>query len=60
MCILSQNSYLDETLEKLTAPAFNKIVHILTLLKREGASILLITHRIDDIYNLADRVSIKW
>lgn len=49
---------LDETLEKLTAPAFNKIVHILTLLKREGASILLITHRIDDIYNLADRVSI--
>ena len=49
---------LDEALEKLTASAFNKIVHILTLLKREGTSILLITHRIDDIYNLADRVSI--
>ncbi|MFO7570404.1 MAG: ATP-binding cassette domain-containing protein, partial [Smithellaceae bacterium] len=49
---------LDEALEKLTAPAFNKVVQILTALKHEGTSILLITHRIDDIYSLADRVSI--
>lgn len=49
---------LDEALEKLTANAFKTVVQILTSLKQEGMSILLITHRIDDIYNLADRVSI--
>jgi signal transduction histidine kinase/ABC-type branched-subunit amino acid transport system ATPase component len=49
---------LDEALDKLTAAAFGKIVNILKQLKREGMSILLITHRIDDIYDLADRVSI--
>jgi signal transduction histidine kinase/ABC-type molybdenum transport system ATPase subunit/photorepair protein PhrA len=49
---------LDEALEKLASEDFNKIVSILMKLKHEGTSILLITHRIDDIYALADRVSV--
>ncbi len=49
---------LDEALEKLTASHFHTTVTILQQLKQAGTSILLITHRIDDIYNLADRVSI--
>jgi signal transduction histidine kinase/ABC-type branched-subunit amino acid transport system ATPase component len=49
---------LDEALEKLVSANFDKIISILRELKRQGTSILLITHRIDDIYNLADRVSI--
>jgi ABC-type branched-subunit amino acid transport system ATPase component/nitrogen-specific signal transduction histidine kinase len=49
---------LDETLEKLTSASLNKVVDILMTLKQAGMSILLITHRIDDIYSLADRVSI--
>ena len=49
---------LDEALEKLTAPAFQTIVSMLKTLQQEGVTIVLITHRIDDIYNLADKVSI--
>jgi signal transduction histidine kinase len=49
---------LDEALEKLSAPHFARIVSILTELKRDGMAILLITHRIDDMYDLADRVSV--
>lgn len=49
---------LDESLEKLSSEALKKILAILMELKRHGMSILFITHRIDDIYNFADRVSI--
>ncbi len=49
---------LDEALEKLSSDALNKVVDILICLKQAGMSILFITHRIDDIYSLADRVSI--
>jgi len=49
---------LDEALEKLPADSFGKVVNILMNLKRAGTSILLITHKIDDIYDLADKVSI--
>jgi signal transduction histidine kinase len=49
---------LDESLEKLSAQALNKIVPMLLKRKAEGMSILFITHRIDDIYNFAERVSI--
>ena len=49
---------LDEALERLSAPALHKILEILGELKRQGASMLFITHKIDDIYNFADRVSI--
>ena len=49
---------LDEALEKLSAADFKKIVTILMEQKQAGTSTLLITHRIDDIYDLADRVSV--
>jgi PAS domain S-box-containing protein len=49
---------LDEALEKLSTDSFNKVVNILINLKQQGTSILLITHKIDDIYELADNVSI--
>ena len=49
---------LDEALEKLSSPSLKKVIAMLMDLKREGMSVILITHRLDDIYNLADRVSI--
>ena len=49
---------LDEALEKLASSALNKIIDILKDLTRKGMSILFITHRIDDMYNFADRVSV--
>ncbi len=49
---------LDEALERLSAPALCKILAILQNLKASGTSIVVITHRIDDIYTFADRVSI--
>jgi ABC-type sugar transport system ATPase subunit len=49
---------LDEALQKLTAPVLNKMIQILKDLKRAGMSIIFVTHRIDDIYNFADKVSI--
>lgn len=49
---------LDEALEKLSSPDLKKIIAILKTLKQQGMSILFITHRIDDVYDFADRVSI--
>ncbi len=49
---------LDEALQKLTAPNLNRMIQILKGLKREGMSIIFVTHRIDDIYTFADKVSI--
>jgi PAS domain S-box-containing protein len=49
---------LDETLENLSNEYRQKIVAILNERKARGKSILFITHRIDDIYNFADRVTI--
>jgi PAS domain S-box-containing protein len=49
---------LDEALQKLTAPNLNRTIQILKELKQEGMSIIFVTHRIDDIYTFADKVSI--
>ncbi|MDC7226291.1 MAG: ATP-binding cassette domain-containing protein [Spirochaetales bacterium] len=49
---------LDETFEKMTAVDLNKIIPILKQRKSEGLSILFITHRIDDVYTFADRVTV--
>lgn len=49
---------LDESLEKLSSPDLNKVIDILKTLKKQGMAILFITHRIDDVYDFADRVSI--
>jgi PAS domain S-box-containing protein len=49
---------LDEALEKLTPPALSRIVPMLLRRAEEGMGILFITHRIDDVYSFAHRVSI--
>jgi PAS domain S-box-containing protein len=49
---------LDETLENLSNEYRQRIVAILNERKTQGRSILFVTHRIDDIYNFADRVTI--
>ena len=49
---------LDEALERLSVDDLEKVVRILFNMKKKGMSILFITHRLDDIYNLADRISI--
>ena len=49
---------LDEALEKLSSSDLAKILRVLSAKKREGMSILLITHQIEDVYDFADRVSI--
>ncbi|MBN2323744.1 MAG: ATP-binding cassette domain-containing protein [Spirochaetes bacterium] len=49
---------LDETLEKLSTVSFEKVIPILLQMKSEGSLILFITHRIDDIYHFADRVTV--
>ena len=49
---------LDEALEKLSASGLNQVINSLKKLKSNGSSILFITHRIDDLYSIADRVSV--
>jgi len=49
---------LDEALEKLSATGLEQVVDSLMKLRESGTSILFITHRIDDLYNIADRVSV--
>ena len=49
---------LDETLEQLSNIHLQKALPLIDNLKKKGASIFFITHRVDDIYDIADRVSI--
>ncbi len=49
---------LDEALEKLTPPALARVAPVLLRRAAEGMAVLFITHRIDDVYSLAHRVSI--
>jgi PAS domain S-box-containing protein len=49
---------LDEGLEKLTPPALDRVVPVLLERVEKGMALLFITHRIDDVYSLAHRVSI--
>lgn len=49
---------LDETLEKISIQSLTNIVNLLIQLKNEGMSILFITHRIDDVYQIAGKVTI--
>lgn len=49
---------LDETLEQLSNKNLQRVIPIIRGLKEEGACILFITHRVDDIYEIADKVSI--
>jgi signal transduction histidine kinase/ABC-type branched-subunit amino acid transport system ATPase component len=49
---------LDEALEKLSPSALERIVPLLLERARQGLALLFITHRIDDVYRYADKVSI--
>ena len=49
---------LDETLDKLKTETLHKVVALLNTLKQQGSAILFITHRIDEIYQIADMVSV--
>ena len=49
---------LDETLDNLNAETLHKIVNILASMKEQGTSILFVTHKIDEIYQIADTVTI--
>ncbi len=49
---------LDEALEKLSSDTLDKVLKILKKLKETGMSTICISHRIDNIYHFADKVSI--
>jgi signal transduction histidine kinase/ABC-type branched-subunit amino acid transport system ATPase component len=49
---------LDEALEKLSSGDLARVLRMVDEMKREGMAVLFITHRIDDVYEIADRVSI--
>ncbi len=49
---------LDEAIEKLTAVDLTRVMRILRELRDRGCAIVFITHRIDDVYEFADRVTI--
>jgi len=49
---------LDEALEKLSADGFGCVRGLIRQITAGGGNVLVLTHRIDDIYNFADRVTI--
>lgn len=49
---------LDESLEKLTADDLERVIRIMQSMRDQGRSVLFVTHRIDDIFQIADRVSV--
>ena len=49
---------LDEALVKLSASTLQKMLKVISDEKKRGTSIIFVTHRIDDIYNIADKVSV--
>ncbi len=49
---------LDESLENISTAALPKIMDIIFDLKKRGCTILIITHKVDGINELADRITI--
>ena len=49
---------MDEPTAALTQHESEELYHITQKLREDGASIIFISHRLEDIYHLADRVSI--
>lgn len=49
---------LDEALEKLSATHYEKILPILLERKDQGKTIISITHKIEDVFDFADRISV--
>lgn len=49
---------LDESLDKLKTEALHRVLDLLIAMKGRGTSVLFVTHRIDDIYHIADSVTV--
>ena len=49
---------LEEAMEKLSNETQKRLLNVLFSLRERGMTVLIITHRIDDIYRIADRVTI--
>lgn len=59
-CLVNDTKLLviDEGLDNLSTDYYLKIIKMLHNFKRNGLTILFITHKIDDVFSLADRVTI--
>ena len=49
---------MDEPTAALSVSAIDKVLDLISQLKEEGASIIIISHRLEDIFQVADRVVI--
>ena len=49
---------MDEPTAALSVAAIDKVLDLIKQLKAEGASIIIISHRLEDIFQVADRVLI--
>lgn len=49
---------MDEPTAALSVAAIDKVIDLIRQLKREGASIIIISHRLEDIHRVGDRVMI--
>ena len=49
---------IDEALARLNGAHFDKVIKILKQKTREGLAVICISHRIDDVYDLADKISV--
>jgi simple sugar transport system ATP-binding protein len=47
---------VDETTAALSVAAITQVIDLIRELKRLGGSILMISHRLEDIYEVSDRV----
>ncbi|MBS3812893.1 sugar ABC transporter ATP-binding protein [Candidatus Bipolaricaulota bacterium] len=49
---------LDEPTTALSVPAIKRVLNFMKALKQEGISIILISHNIDHVYQVADRIAV--
>lgn len=49
---------LDESIDKISSEYYSRLKKILISLKNKGCCIIIITHKIDWVYDIADRVTI--
>lgn len=49
---------MDEPTAALSVAAISKVLELIRELKRQGASIIVISHRLEDIFEVADRVMV--
>lgn len=49
---------LDEALEKITTDHLGRIVSLIREIRRQKTTTVIITHRVDDVFEIADRISV--